>query len=95
MSVVLSGFTFVLLRYVVVYLTPANPTGFPLRAIIAKVAPAVAPWVALVLLIPAPVAAYRQWRERRLLDGQKDLADIRALSWQRFETLVAEAYRRQ
>ncbi len=53
-------------------------------------------WIALILfLAPAPVSAYREWRERRLLDGQKDLVDIRALSWQRFETLVAEAYRRQ
>lgn len=53
-------------------------------------------WIALILfLAPAPVSVYREWRERRLLDGQKDLADIRTLSWQRFETLVAEAYRRQ
>ncbi len=54
-----------------------------------------APLVALVLLIPAPVAALRQWRERRLLDSQEGLATIRTLSWQRFETLVGEAYRRQ
>jgi restriction system protein len=94
-SVVLSGFTFVLLRYVVVYLSPANPTGFPFAAIIGKAAPMAAPFIALFLLIPAPIAAVRQWRERRLLDSQTDLASIRSLSWQRFETLVAEAYRRQ
>jgi restriction system protein len=51
--------------------------------------------VALFLLIPAPIAAFRQWGEGRLLDKQKDLATIRALSWRRFETLVGEAYRRQ
>ncbi len=50
---------------------------------------------AFVLLIPAPIAAYRQWRERGLLDKQEGLGSIRALSWARFETLVAEAYRRQ
>lgn len=94
-SVVLSGFAFVLLRYVVVYLAPANPTGFSFPAIIGKAAPVAAPFIAFFLLIPAPIAAVRQWRERRLLDSQTDLASIRSLSWQRFETLVAEAYRRQ
>ncbi len=51
--------------------------------------------LALVLLLPAPLAAYRQWRERKLLEGQKDLSSIRSLSWLRFETVVGEAYRRQ
>lgn len=36
----------------------------------------------------------RQRRRRRLLDIQTGLASIRALSWQDFERLVAEAYRR-
>lgn len=55
----------------------------------------VAPLIALFLLIPAPIAAYRQYRDRRLLDKHKDLTSIRALTWRQFEALVAEAYRRQ
>ena len=55
----------------------------------------VAPFVALVLLIPAPIAALNSWRKRRLLDSQKGIESIRALGWREFEQLVGEAYRRQ
>jgi restriction system protein len=88
-SVVLAGSAYVILKFVVPGLIPAN-ANFVLRAVVGA-----APLLALVLLVPAPVAAFRAWRERRLLDGQQDLASIRTLSWQRFEALVAEAYRRQ
>jgi restriction system protein len=46
-------------------------------------------------LVPAPIAAFRQWQERRLLDQQDGLATIRALSWSRFEGLIGEAYRQE
>lgn len=36
-----------------------------------------------------------QQKSRRLLDQQVDLESIRALSWQKFEQLVGEAYRHQ
>jgi restriction system protein len=54
-----------------------------------------APFVALVLLLPAPISAYRSWRKRRLLDSQKGLDSIRSLGWREFEELVGEAYRWQ
>lgn len=92
-SVALSAGVFILLRFAVPTFAPAR-ASFALKGILGA-APAVAPFVAVLLLLPAPLAAYRQWRERRLLDKQRDLASIRTLSWQRFETLVAEAYRRQ
>ncbi len=92
-SVVLAGLAYVILKFVVPGLIPAN-ANFVLRAVVGA-APLVAPLLALVLLVPAPVAAFRAWRERRLLDKHQDLASIRTLSWQRFEALVAEAYRRQ
>lgn len=57
--------------------------------------PSLAPVMALMFLVPAPLSAFRQWRARRLLDSQTGLDSIRAMSWQRFETLVAEAYRRE
>lgn len=88
-SIVLAGFVYVGLRFVLPWTIPGND-NFALR-----LAREVAPLLALVLLVAAPVAAFRAWKERRLLDKQQDLASIRTLSWQRFEALVAEAYRRQ
>jgi len=96
-SVVVSATAFVMLRFVFPMFIPpgpANSSDLAFRAILGA-APVAAPFVALVLLVPVPVAAFRQWRERRLLDRQEDLATIRALSWSRFETLIVEAYRRQ
>jgi restriction system protein len=48
----------------------------------------------LFLLIPAPIAALRGYRRKKLFDAQADLGSIRALSWQEFEKLVAEAFHR-
>jgi restriction system protein len=60
----------------------------------AKGGPAIAPFVSLVLLVPAVVSLVNSWRKRNLLDGQRDLRTIRTLSWREFEELVGEAYRR-
>jgi restriction system protein len=96
-SVLLPISAFIGLRFVLPLFIPSGPatsSNYALKGILGA-APVVAPLVALVLLVPAPVAAFRQWRERRLLEKQDGLASIRALSWAHFETLVAEAYRRQ
>ena len=97
LSVALSATAFVLLRYVAPAFIPAGPATnsyYVLKGILGGIRSA-APLVALVLLMAAPTAAIRQWRERCLLDGQNDLTSIRALPWGRVETLVAEVYRRQ
>jgi restriction system protein len=57
--------------------------------------PKLAPVTALLFLIPAPLSAIRQWRARRLLNAQSGLDSIRTMGWRQFETLVAEAYRRE
>jgi len=57
--------------------------------------PNLAPILALVLLVPAPISAFNAWRKRKQLDAQKSISTIRDLSWNQFEELVAEAYRRQ
>ncbi len=62
--------------------------------VVSRVAPVFA-WVGLLLLIPAALLAVRSIAERRLLEKQRELEDIRALSWQQFELLTAHAYRRQ
>ncbi|MEM8561490.1 MAG: restriction endonuclease [Pseudomonadota bacterium] len=57
--------------------------------------PKLAPIITLLLLIPAPIAAFNAWRKRKQLEAQKSIKTIRDLSWKQFEELVAEAYRRQ
>jgi restriction system protein len=53
-------------------------------------------WIfALPFLLVAAFAAFRSYSRRDLLDSQKGLEALRALSWQNFERLVGEAYRRQ
>ena len=55
-----------------------------------------AAWIfALPFLLVAGFAAWSRYRRRDLLDSQKGLETLRALSWQNFERLVGEAYRRQ
>lgn len=52
--------------------------------------------VVLLLSLAAGAIAYRGGGERRrLLARQKDLGTLRELSWQEFERLVGEAYRRR
>jgi len=48
-----------------------------------------------VCLLAAAVSAIKQLFRRNLLDRQEDLQSLRSLSWQEFEQLVGEAYRRQ
>ena len=42
----------------------------------------------------AGIGWLRGWRRRALLDRQRSLDDIRAMTWQEFELLVGEFYRR-
>jgi restriction system protein len=51
--------------------------------------------VALAFCACAAIVYFKQRQRRRLLDTQRDLESIRALSWQDFERLVGEAFRRQ
>ena len=94
-SVVLSVTVYLTLTYVAPRIEFA-PTGS--RTILKNIfeaAPQVAPFLALVLILPATVSAYNAWRKRRLLDKQASLNSIRSLDWKTFEELVGEAYRRQ
>lgn len=93
LSVVLAGAAYVVFTFVIPWLIPA--TASPALRGLRGAAPLVAPLLTFVLLVHAPLAAFRAWREHQLLDAQQDLASIRTLSWREFEALVAEAYRRQ
>jgi len=59
------------------------------------ICPTAAKMVALLCLVAAGISAIRSWSRGRLLEGQKGIESIRALSWLEFEHLVGEAYRRQ
>lgn len=99
-SVIVSASVYTGLKYGVPIIEPLfeskGMTGLPTPfKAFAQIAPDIAPWFGLPLLIPAPISALRSWRKRKLLDKQKSLDSIRALSWKEFEKLLAEAYRRQ
>ncbi|MDP3515802.1 MAG: restriction endonuclease [Pseudohongiella sp.] len=57
--------------------------------------PILAPWFALVFLLPAPISWFSRRKKRKRLDAQQDIDTIRELTWREFEQLVAEAYLRQ
>jgi restriction system protein len=54
-----------------------------------------APWVGALTLLAWLLSLVFKWNRRHLFDQQRDLESIRALSWQKFEHLVGEIYRRQ
>jgi restriction system protein len=90
-SVLVSAAAFVGLGYIF----PAIDFGGSAANGMAKGFSQLAPIVALLLLIPAPIAALNSWRKRKLLDSRKRIDSIRALGWREFEELVGEAYRRE
>ena len=55
----------------------------------------IANWLALVFVVVAGISVFRELYRRRLLDGQTGVDSLRNLSWEAFEHLVGEAYRRQ
>ena len=52
-------------------------------------------FIALFLLIPAPLSYLKKRKKSTRLDAQKGIDTIRTLSWSEFEELVGEAYRRR
>ncbi len=90
-SVAVAGISYCALQFIM----PSIELHSPLLVGIPKLGPMFAPWVALLLLIPAPFSLFNSIRKKRLLDKQKDIESIRSLTWKQFEELVGEAYRRQ
>lgn len=67
----------------------------PITAGFTKGLAQLAPLAFFLFLLPAPISLIQSQRKRKQLDAQQDINSIRDLSWQRFEELVGEAYRRQ
>ena len=91
-SALLAGGSYGLLAWVAPRLEIANPF---LQPIAKTTAPLLAPPLALAFLAVAAVSALMARRRRKLLDGQRDLDSLRQATWQDFERLVGEVYRRQ
>lgn len=94
-SVVLSGAVYLTLTYIfpLIEFGPGISASMLKGFIISG--QNLAPAIALILLIPAPISAYNAWRKRKVLDRQASIDSIRSLEWKAFEELVGEAYRRQ
>jgi restriction system protein len=83
-SVLASGIAFVFPRFILPLIEFQNMVVNS----IAKGLSIAAPFLALILLIPAPISALRSWKKGRRLDSQKDIDSIRALNWREFEELI-------
>ena len=93
-SVALSVIAYVGLAVVLPQYCAGDACGLAFRPLVSTLA-TFAPFVALLLLIPAPLSALRARKKRRLLDQQQDLESIRRLHWKDFEALLGEYYRRR
>ena len=79
---------------IVGYVIPRLFSGYSATAELARTSREYGWLAALAVLVPAPFAAYRRHKRKKLLDAQSDLATIRNLHWQEFEKLIAEAFNR-
>ena len=61
----------------------------------AQMGAAYAPWLTFLLALLALSAEVDKYKRQRLLKQQSGLDTLRGLTWQEFELLVGEAYRRQ
>jgi len=87
----LAGIIYVSLRFVLPALDLKSPI---MQGFVRGISPFA--WLfALPFLIGGIVSAIRQFFDRLRFDKQTSIESIRALSWQEFERLVAEYYRRQ
>lgn len=97
-GIVLGVIGFVVVRYGIGWMVSSSNN--PVLAGIGKASAAgsFAPMAWVVLLgcwIGAVSSFYRQRYRKRLLESQTGLESVRAMSWQAFELLVGEAFRRQ
>lgn len=77
------------------YWLPTMEFPNPFFKAMAKALPQYASYVAGLFLILAAISAFNSWRKGELFDRQTGIETIRSVSWQEFEELVGEAYRRK
>ena len=74
---------------------PYALSGQQTLAPLARLGPAAAPLVALLLLMPLPGALWRAWRERRLVRRLRGIDALRAMNWREFEILMRWVFESQ
>lgn len=89
-SVILGIVGFVALRYVI----PASGSDNPIFHGLAQGTKPLAPFVAIACGVLAVLSAIGARHRRKVVDETRNLDALRALSWQDFEVLVGEAFRR-
>lgn len=90
-SLCVAALVFVCVTYVIPAVMPTGGAGSSMADGLRKTG-----WIfSLPFVVAAASSATRQWLQRQLLEQEKRLDSIRELSWQAFETLIGEAFRRQ
>jgi restriction system protein len=90
-NVILAIVVYILLKYLIPTMTFQNIFFNAFT----KISPSFAPIIAGMILFVAALSAFSAWRKGQLFNRQKGIETIRNLSWDKFEELVGEAYRRK
>ena len=69
--------------------------AFVLFWIVYAIFPPVAPFMALPFVLLAAYIAFKQWRMGSPFDAAETLTALRAMSWDEFSAVIAQAYRRE
>jgi restriction system protein len=69
--------------------------AFVLFWMVYAIFPPVAPFMALPFVLLAAFIAFKQWRRGSPFDTAETLTALRAMTWDEFSAVIAEAYRRQ
>jgi len=80
-SVIVSATVYIVMTVVI----PGMMSESLLQSAIAQAFPEIAPWLALALLLPAPISWFGRRKKRLRLDAQRDVGTIKSLSWREFE----------
>lgn len=90
------GVAFGVIGYVVLaFVLPAIPFDHPILPPIVEGISHVAPIWALMCFGGAALSGLGSWNSRRLYKSQQQSPDLAALSWQQFENVVGEHFRRR
>ena len=90
-SVILSAAFYLLLKFAVPYFEAQSSM---VNEVHVSLGPVIAPVVALAFLAPVTFSFLKLNRKKRLQDLKEEIQSIQELSWQHFQELVADAYRR-
>jgi restriction system protein len=90
-SLCVAALVFVVATYVLPAVMPTGKTASSVADQLSRTG-----WIfSFPFLVAAAASGVRQRLRKRILEQQKNLDSIRELSWQEFEALVGEAFRRQ